>query len=74
MKAKWLHESETTICMAVSNMIFFTYHLERNEESLDLDMNASPLSYEEINLRSTDFLIIYALEIRAEWHFTRLTH
>jgi hypothetical protein len=25
MKAKWMHESETTMCIAASNMLFITY-------------------------------------------------
>ncbi len=29
VKANWMHWSETTISMAVSNMLFFTYHIRK---------------------------------------------
>jgi hypothetical protein len=34
MKAKWMRESETTICMAAFNMLFFTYQYTKEWKAI----------------------------------------
>jgi hypothetical protein len=50
MKGKWMLESNTTICMAARNMLFFTYQFKENEKPLVLESNTPPLICYESHL------------------------
>jgi len=50
MKGKWMLESNTAICMAAPNMLFFTYQFNKEWKPLVLQSNTPPLICYESHL------------------------